>query len=78
MNKLLGLSVLSVALLLSACAATSTKNSAANLVVEEKITINAPAAKVWEKVANYGNLGAFHPAVAKAGRIISLRLFRTY
>lgn len=65
MNKLLGLSVLSVALLLSACAATSTKNSAANLIAEEKITINAPAAKVWAKVANYGDLGAFHPAVAK-------------
>lgn len=65
MNKLLGLSVLTAALLLGACASTSTKNSAANLVVEEKITINAPAAKVWAKVANYGDLGAFHPAVAK-------------
>ena len=65
MNKLIGLSALTAALLLNACVSSTTKNSAANLVVLEKITINAPAAKVWEKVANYGDLGAFHPAVAK-------------
>ena len=65
MNKLLNLTVLGGALLLSACASTSTKNKVANLAVEERVTINAPAAKVWEKVGNYGDLGAFHPAVAK-------------
>lgn len=65
MNKLLHLSVLTTALLLNACASTSTNNNAANLAVVEKVTINAPAAKVWEKVANFGDLGAFHPAVAK-------------
>jgi mxaD protein len=65
MNKLLGLSAIAAALLLNACATTSTKDNAANLAVAEKITINAPAAKVWAKVGNYGDLGAFHPAVAK-------------
>lgn len=65
MNKLLGLSAIATALLLNACATTSTKENAANLAVAEKITINAPAAKVWAKVGNYGDLGAFHPAVAK-------------
>ena len=64
MNKILGLSAAATAILLSACA-TMHKDSAANLVVVEKVTINAPAAKVWENVANYGDLGAFHPAVAK-------------
>ena len=64
MNKLMHVSVLTAAVLLSACA-TMQKNPAANLAVEEKVTINAPAAKVWAKVANYGDLGAFHPAVAK-------------
>ena len=64
MNKLMHVSVLSAAVLLGACASMQ-KNAAANLTAEEKVTINAPAAKVWAKVANYGDLGAFHPAVAK-------------
>ena len=62
MNKLVNLSVITSVALLSACA-TMYKDSAANLAAEEKITINAPAAKVWAKVANYGDLGAFHPAI---------------
>jgi mxaD protein len=68
MNKLLNLTVIGSMLLLNACATGSNmteKASPANLSVEEKVTINAPAAKVWEKVGNYGDLGAFHPAVAK-------------
>ena len=65
MNKLIALSAFTAALLLNACASSATKNSAENLAVVEKITINAPAAKVWAKVDNYGDLGAFHPAVAK-------------
>jgi mxaD protein len=67
MNKLLNLTIIGSALLLDACATGSSsmtdKVSAANLAVVEKITINAPAAKVWAKVANYGDLGAFHPAI---------------
>jgi len=39
--------------------------AAKNLSVTEKVTINAPADKVWAKVSNFGDLGAFHPAVAK-------------
>lgn len=62
MKKLITLSVLASAILLNACA-TMKKDSAANLAAEEKVTINAPAAKVWAKVANFGDLGAFHPAV---------------
>ena len=69
MNKLLNLTILGSVLLLNACATSSdsmaSKASAANLSVVEKITINAPAAKVWAKAGNYGDLGAFHPAVAK-------------
>jgi mxaD protein len=69
MNKLLNFTVLGSVLLLSACATgagnMADKASAANLEVVEKVTINAPAAKVWEKVSNFGDLGAFHPAVAK-------------
>lgn len=64
MNKLVNLSVITSVALLSACA-TMHEDSSANLAAEEKITINAPAAKVWGKVANFGDLGAFHPAVKK-------------
>ena len=65
MNKLINFSVLASAVMLTACATSATKSTAANLAVEEKVTINAPADKVWAKVGNYGDLGAFHPAVAK-------------
>lgn len=64
MKKLTGATILAVAALSSACASVP-KDTAANLAVEEKVTINASAEKVWAKVANYGDLGAFHPAVAK-------------
>ena len=40
--------------------------SAANVLkVKESVEINAPAAKVWSMAGDFGNLGAFHPAVAK-------------
>ncbi len=33
--------------------------------VNKSVKINASADTVWEKVANFGDLGAWHPAVAK-------------
>jgi mxaD protein len=67
MKNFLNLTVVAAASLLTACASSGggTSNAAANLSVEEKVTINASAAKVWAKAGNYGDLGAFHPAVAK-------------
>lgn len=52
---------------LTACATGGDANtsSAPSLHVEEKVVINAPADKVWEKINNFGDLGAWHPAVAK-------------
>lgn len=52
---------------LTGCATGGDKNtsSAPTLHVEEKVVINAPADKVWEKINNFGDLGAWHPAVAK-------------
>ena len=38
---------------------------AKSLNVKEEVVINAPAAKVWEKVSNFNDLGAWHPAVKK-------------
>ena len=64
MSKLIHVSVLTAAVILGGCA-TMQKDAAANLAVVERVTINAPAEKVWAKVANFGDLGAFHPAVAK-------------
>ena len=68
MNISANLSIIAPTVLLGACAtgACATGASASsNLVVEEKVTINAPASKVWAKAGNFGDLGAFHPAVAK-------------
>ncbi len=65
MNKLISFSVIATAVVLTACATGASKGTGANLAATEKVTINAPAAKVWAKVSNYGDLGAFHPAVAK-------------
>ena len=38
---------------------------AKTLKVQEQVEINAPAATVWSKVKDFGDLGAWHPAVAK-------------
>lgn len=38
---------------------------AKKLAVVEKIELNAPADVVWAKSNNFGDLGAWHPAVAK-------------
>ena len=40
------------------------------LSAHEEVTINAPAAKVWSKVSNFNDLGAWHPAV-KSTEIVS-------
>ncbi len=38
-------------------------DEAKSLSVHEEVTIDAPAAKVWAKVSNFNDLGAWHPAV---------------
>jgi len=40
------------------------------LSAHEEVTVNAPAAKVWTKVSNFNDLGAWHPAV-KSTEIVS-------
>lgn len=37
----------------------------ASLYVIKSVSVNAPAAKTWEKIAKFADLGAWHPAVAK-------------
>ena len=64
MDKSFVISVLLSTVLLSACATKSVNGGANKLSVVEKVTINAPADKVWSKVADFGDLGAWHPAVA--------------
>jgi len=44
---------------------TAFADQAKELTVKEEVMINAPASKVWEKVSNFGDLGAWHPAVKK-------------
>jgi len=39
--------------------------AAKTLQVEEKVEIKAPASEVWAKLNNFGDLGAWHPGVAK-------------
>jgi mxaD protein len=43
---------------------------AKSLKAHEEVTINASADKVWEKVSNFNDLGAWHPAV-KSTEIVS-------
>jgi len=38
-------------------------DEAKNLTAHEEVSIDAPAAKVWDKVSNFNDLGAWHPAV---------------
>jgi len=66
MRALTNLTMLLSAVALTACASSGgTATSTSNLSVVEKVAINAPASEVWAKVNNFGDLGAWHPAVAK-------------
>ncbi len=67
MKKLVNLAVLCGTVVLAACANNggAVVSSANQLNVVEKVTINAPGNKVWAKVNDFGDLGAWHPAVAK-------------
>lgn len=61
------MSKLLIALSLAAIGFTEQANaeSSAKLYVIKSVNINAPADKTWEKIAKFGDLGAWHPAVAK-------------
>lgn len=45
--------------------ATADTNMAKTLSVTERVTISASVSKIWNNVNNFGDLGAWHPAVAK-------------
>ena len=61
MSKLL----LALSLATFGFASTANAESPATLYVIKSVNINVPAAKAWEKLAKFGDLGAWHPAVAK-------------
>ena len=61
MSKLL----IALSLLAVGFAAESNASEAASLYVIKSVNINAPAAKVWNKISKFSDLGAWHPAVAK-------------
>lgn len=66
MRVLTKLAVLLSAVALTACASSGgSTGGAGSLSVVEKVAINAPVSKVWSKVSNFGDFGAWHPAVAK-------------
>lgn len=63
MKKLL--SMVATLSLVACATGGSQMTNAPRLEVEERVVINAPASAVWAKVNNFGDLGAWHPAVAK-------------
>ncbi len=67
MKKLLAVLMATGAVSLTACVTGGgvSVSSAPSLHTEEKVMINASADKVWAKINNFGDLGAWHPAVAK-------------
>ena len=46
-------------------AAQANAASPATLYVIKSVNINVPAATAWDKISKFGDLGAWHPAVAK-------------
>lgn len=62
-NSLFAIALLAASISLPAYAADTLK-------VEQSVTIEAPAAKVWSKINNFGDLGAWHPAV-KSTQIVA-------
>lgn len=65
MKKLFNVTMLVTVVALTACASSGGVSNAGSLSVVEKVSINASADQVWAKVNNFGDLGAWHPAVAK-------------
>ncbi len=65
MKCLANIVVVASVVALSACASKSNVNEVSTLSVVETVAINAPADLVWAKVNDFGDLGAWHPAVAK-------------
>ncbi len=61
MSKLL----VALSLLAFGFAAEANAAESASLYVIKSVNINAPAAKVWDKISKFSDLGAWHPAVAK-------------
>lgn len=61
MSKLL----VALSLLTFGFAAEANAAESASLYVIKSVNINAPAAKVWDKISKFSDLGAWHPAVAK-------------
>lgn len=59
MHKL-SLAALAIAIALPVAAFAAGANT---LKVEESVDIKAPADKVWAKVSNFNDLGAWHPAI---------------
>jgi mxaD protein len=59
------MSKLLMALTLVAVGIASEANAAESLYVIKSVNINVSADKAWEKIAKFGDLGAWHPAVAK-------------
>lgn len=49
---------------------SSIAGAAESLYVIETISINAPASTTWQKIAKFGDLGAWHPAVAKTELVV--------
>jgi mxaD protein len=65
MNNQLLAGVVTFGLLLSGAG-----NAAEPLHVVKSINIEAPASKTWQKVFRFGDLGAWHPAVAKTQIVV--------
>ena len=61
------MSKLLIALSLAAIGFTAQANAGTpdKLYVIKSVNINVPASAAWEKIAKFGDLGAWHPAVAK-------------
>ena len=59
-----------IASLLVSAAFNASADEAKSLAAHEEVIINASAAKVWAKVSNFNDLGAWHPAV-KTTEIVS-------
>ena len=61
MGKLL----LALPLIIAGFVTEANAETPATLYVIKSENFNVPAATVWEKIAKFGDLGAWHPAVAK-------------
>ena len=64
MGQIMTLTIITSVTEIDSCASCGAMPSSNKFIVQEKVFINAPVDKAWQKINNFGDLVAWYPAFA--------------